>query len=187
TLGLSRLVARGAQRREQRDLQQRREKAAAVSRTHLVRQLLRVEREGEAAVQAALHLGEAAALAGVGPREQGAQQSLLASAFLDQYYGDRSSFYFYHRDQPAHTPTPLSSRQLPGQPGQLADLTAPDGVKAACRAFKQHYSATEPTGAYAAKPVDTAARATLLGSLTSHLTPTQARADEGLDGSSMLS
>ncbi|KAJ9511013.1 hypothetical protein QJQ45_002805 [Haematococcus lacustris] len=176
-----------AQRRTQRDLQQRREKAAAVARAHLVRQLVRVEREGEAEVQAAQHLGEAAALAGVGAREQGAQQSLLASAVLDQYYGDRSSFYFYHRDQPAHTPTLISSLQLPGQPGQPADLTTPAGVKAACRAFQQRYSAAEPTGAYAAKPVDTAARATLLGSLTSHLTPTQARAAEGPDGSPMLS
>ncbi|KAJ9512429.1 hypothetical protein QJQ45_013014 [Haematococcus lacustris] len=176
-----------AQRRAQRDLQQRREKAAAVARAHLVRQLVRVEREGEAEVQAAQHLGEAAALAGVGAREQGAQQSLLASAVLDQYYGDRSSFYFYHRDQPAHTPTLISSLQLPGQPGQPADLTTPAGVKAACRAFQQHYSAAEPTGVYAAKPVDTAARATLLGSLTSHLTPTQARAAEGPDGIPMLS
>ncbi|KAJ9527530.1 hypothetical protein QJQ45_025738, partial [Haematococcus lacustris] len=176
-----------AQRRAQRDLQQRREKAAAVARAHLVRQLVRVEREGEAEVQAAQHLGEAAALAGVGAREQGAQQSLLASAVLDQYYGDRSSFYFYHRDQPAHTPTLISSLQLPGQPGQPADLTTPAGVKAACKAFQQHYSAAEPTGVYAAKPVDTAARATLLGSLTSHLTPTQARAAEGPDGSPMLS
>ncbi|KAJ9524856.1 hypothetical protein QJQ45_003007 [Haematococcus lacustris] len=176
-----------AQRRAQRDLQQRREKAAAVARAHLVRQLVRVEREGEAEVQAAQHLGEAAALAGVGAREQGAQQSLLASAVLDQYYGDRSSFYFYHRDQPAHTPTLNSSLQLPGQPGQPADLTTPAGVKAACRAFQQHYSAAGPTGVYAAKPVDTAARAALLGSLTSHLTPTQARAAEGPDGSPMLS
>ncbi|KAJ9516033.1 hypothetical protein QJQ45_024475, partial [Haematococcus lacustris] len=163
------------------------EKAAAVARAHLVRQLVRVEREGEAEVQAAQHLGEAAALAGVGAREQGAQQSLLASAVLDQYYGDRSSFYFYHRDQPAHTPTLISSLQLPGQPGQPANLTTPAGVKAACRAFQQHYSAAEPTGVYAAKPVDTAARATLLGSLTSHLTPTQARAAEGPDGIPMLS
>ncbi|KAJ9516246.1 hypothetical protein QJQ45_001132 [Haematococcus lacustris] len=176
-----------AQRRAQRDLQQRREKAAAVARAHLVRQLVRVEREGEAEVQAAQHLGEAAALAGVGAREQGAQQSLLASAVLDQYYGDRSSFYFYHRDQPAHTPTLISSLQLPGQPGQPADLTTPAGVKAACRAFQQHYSAAEPTGVYAAKPVDTAARATLLGSLNSHLTHTQARAAEGPDGIPMLS
>ncbi|KAJ9519337.1 hypothetical protein QJQ45_023134 [Haematococcus lacustris] len=45
--------------------------------------------------------GKAAALAGVGAREQGGQQSLLASTVLVQYYGDRSSFYFYHRDQPA--------------------------------------------------------------------------------------
>ncbi|KAJ9531018.1 hypothetical protein QJQ45_000983 [Haematococcus lacustris] len=176
-----------AQRRAQRDLQQRREKAAAVARAHLVRQLVRVEREGEAEVQAAQHLGEAAALAGVGAREQGAQQSLLASAVLDQYYGDRSSFFFYHRDQPAHTPTLISSLQLPGQPGHPADLTTPAGVKAACRAFQQHYSAAGPTGVYAAKPVDTAARAALLGSLTSHLTPTQARAAEGPDGSPMLS
>ncbi|KAJ9519762.1 hypothetical protein QJQ45_013473, partial [Haematococcus lacustris] len=176
-----------AQRRAQRDLQQRWEKAAAMARAHLVRQLLRVEREGEAEVQAAQHLGEAAALAGVGAREQGAQQSLLASAVLDQYYGDRSSFYFYHRDQPAHTPTLISSLQLPGQPGQPADLTTPARLKAACRAFQQHYSAAEPTGVYAAKPVDTAARATLLGSLTSHLTPTQARAAEGPDGIPMLS
>ncbi|KAJ9534711.1 hypothetical protein QJQ45_013078 [Haematococcus lacustris] len=152
---------------------------AAVARAHLVRQLVRVEREGEAEVQAAQHLGEASARAGVGAREQGAQQSLLASAVLDQYYGDRSSFYFYHRDQPAHTPTPISSLQLPSQPGQLADLTTLAGVKAACRAFQQHYSAAEPTGVYAAKPMDTAARVTLLGSLTSHLTPTQARAAEG--------
>ncbi|KAJ9512027.1 hypothetical protein QJQ45_004586 [Haematococcus lacustris] len=176
-----------AQRRAQRDLQQRREKAVAVAMAHLVRQLVQVEREGEAEVQAAQHLGEAAALAGVGAREQGAQQSPLASAVLDQYYGDRSSFYFYHRDQPAHTPTLISSLQLPGQPGQPADLTTPAGVKAACRAFQQHYSAAGPTGVYAAKPVDTAARATLLGSLTSHLTPTQARAAEGPDGSPMLS
>ncbi|KAJ9519165.1 hypothetical protein QJQ45_007723 [Haematococcus lacustris] len=177
-----------AQRRAQRDLQQRREKAAAVARARLVRQLVRVEREGEAEVQAAQHLGEAAALAGVGAREQGAQQSLLASAVLDQYYGDRSSFYFYHRDQPAHTPTLISSLQLPGQPGQPEDLTTPSGVKAACRAFQQHYSAAKPTGVYAAKPVDTVARATLLGSLTFHLTPTQARQGcahskaPGLDG-----
>ncbi|MGQ3206061.1 MAG: reverse transcriptase domain-containing protein, partial [Sphingopyxis sp.] len=176
-----------AQRRAQRDLQQRREKAAAVARAHLVRQLVRVELEGEAEVLAAQHLGEAAALAGVGAREQGAQQSLLASAVLDQYYGDRSSFYIYHCDQPAHTPTLISSLQLPGQPGHPADLTTPAGVKAACRAFQQHYSAAGPTGVYAAKPVDTAARAALLGSLTSHLTPTQARAAEGPDGSPMLS
>ncbi|KAJ9521463.1 hypothetical protein QJQ45_008874 [Haematococcus lacustris] len=176
-----------AQRRAQRDLQQRREKAGAVARAHLVRQLVRVEREGEAEVQAAQHLGEAAVLEGVGAREQGAQRSLLASAVLDQYYGDRCSFYFYHRDQPAHTPTLISSLQLPGQPGQPADLTTPAGVKAACRAFQQHYSAAEPTGVYAAKPVDTAARATLLGSLTSHLTLTQTRAAEGPDGSPMLS
>ncbi|KAJ9534914.1 hypothetical protein QJQ45_029577 [Haematococcus lacustris] len=163
---------------------------AAVARAHLVRQLVRVEREGEAEVQAAQHLGEASARAGVGAREQGAQQSLLASAVLDQYYGDRSSFYFYHCDQPAHTPTPISSLQLPSQPGQLADLTTLAGVKAACRAFQQHYSAAEPTGVYAAKPMDTAARVTLLGSLTSHLTPTQARAAEGPPkqyGSPMLS
>ncbi|KAJ9532892.1 hypothetical protein QJQ45_010993 [Haematococcus lacustris] len=159
-----------AQRRAQRDQQQRREKAAAVAKAHLVRQLVRVEREGEAEVQAAQHLGEAAAL-----------------ALLDQYYGDRSSFYFYHRDQPAHTPTLISSLQLPGQPGQPADLTTPAGVKAACRAFQKHYSAAEPTGVYAGKPVDTAARATLLDSLTSHLTPTQARAAEGPDGSPVLS
>ncbi|KAJ9521462.1 hypothetical protein QJQ45_008876 [Haematococcus lacustris] len=176
-----------AQRRAQRDLQQRREKAGAVARAHLVRQLVRVEREGEAEVQAAQHLGEAAVLEGVGAREQGAQRSLLASAVLDQYYGDRSSFYFYHRDQPAHTPTLISSLQLPGQPGQPADLTTPAGVKAACRAFQQHYSAAEPTGVYVTKPVDTASRATLLGSLTSHLTPTQTRAAEGPDGSPMLS
>ncbi|KAJ9523155.1 hypothetical protein QJQ45_023956, partial [Haematococcus lacustris] len=175
-----------AQRRAQRDLQQRREKAAAVARAHLVRQLVRVEREGEAEVQAAQQVGEAATLAGVGAREQGAQQSLLASAVLDQYYGDHSSFYFFHRDQPAHTPTLISSLQLPGQPGQPADLTTPAGVKAACRASQRHYSAAEPTGVYAAKPVDTTARATLLGSLTSHLTPTQARAAEGPDGSPML-
>ncbi|KAJ9515010.1 hypothetical protein QJQ45_016988 [Haematococcus lacustris] len=108
-------------------------------------------------------------------------------AVLDQYYGDRSSFYFYHRDPPAHTSTLISSLQLPSQPGQPADLTTPAGVKAACRAFQQHYSAAEPTGVYAAKPVNTAARATLLGSLTSHLTPTQARAAEGPDGIPMLS
>ncbi|KAJ9517362.1 hypothetical protein QJQ45_016734, partial [Haematococcus lacustris] len=175
------------QRRAQRDVQQRREKAAEMARAHLVRQLLRVEREGEAEEQAVQHLGEAAALAGVGAREQGAQQSLLVSAVLDQYYGDRSSFYFYHRDQPVHAPTLISSLQLPGQPGQPTDLTTPAGVKAACWAFQQHYSAAEPTGVYAAKPVDTAARATLLGSLTSHFTPTQARAAEGPDGSPMLS
>ncbi|KAJ9504785.1 hypothetical protein QJQ45_007281 [Haematococcus lacustris] len=104
-----------------------------------------------------------------------------------QYYGDCSSFYFYHRDQPAHTPTLISSLQLPTQPGQPADLTTPAGVKAACRAFQQHYSAAEPTRVYATKPVDTAARATLLGSLTSYLTPTQARAAKGPDGSPMLS
>ncbi|KAJ9517363.1 hypothetical protein QJQ45_016735 [Haematococcus lacustris] len=144
-------------------------------------------REGEAEEQAAQHLGEAAALAGVGAREQGAQQSLLVSAVLDQYYGDRSSFYFYHRDQPVHLPTLISFLQLPGQPGQPTDLTTPAGVKAACWGFQQHYSAAEPTGVYAAKPVDTAARATLLGSLTSHFTPTQARAAEGPDGSPMLS
>ncbi|KAJ9515866.1 hypothetical protein QJQ45_008748 [Haematococcus lacustris] len=111
---------------------------------------------------------------------QGAKQSLLV-------YGDRSSFHFYHRDQPAHTPTLIFSLQLPGQPGQPADLTTPAGVKATCRAFHQHYSDTEPTGVYAAKPVDTATRATLLGSLASHLTPTQARAAEGPDGNPMLS
>ncbi|KAJ9515668.1 hypothetical protein QJQ45_002696 [Haematococcus lacustris] len=133
-----------------------------------------------AALQAAQHLGEAAAMAGVGAREQGAKQSLLV-------YGDRSSIHFYHRDQPAHTPTLISSLQLPGQPGQPADLTTPAGVKATCRAFQQHYSDTEPTGVYAAKPVDTATRATLLGSLASHLTPTQARAAEGPDGNPMLS
>ncbi|KAJ9521614.1 hypothetical protein QJQ45_008959 [Haematococcus lacustris] len=175
-----------AQCRAQRDLQQR-EKAAGVARAHLVRQLVRVQQEGEAEVQAAQHLGEAAAQAGVGARERGAQRSLLASAVLDQYYGDRSSFYFYHRDQPVHTPTLISSLLLPGQPGQPADLTTVAGVKAACRAFQQHYSAAEPTGVYATKPVDTAARATLLGSLTSHLTPTQTRAAEGPDGSPMLS
>ncbi|KAJ9515867.1 hypothetical protein QJQ45_008747 [Haematococcus lacustris] len=111
---------------------------------------------------------------------QGAKQSLLV-------YGDRSSFHFYHRDQPAHTPTLIFSLQLPGQPGQPADLTTPAGVKATCRAFHQHYSDTEPTGVYAAKPVDTATRATLLGSLASHLTPTQARAAEGPDGWARLS
>ncbi|MGQ2958452.1 hypothetical protein [Agrobacterium sp.] len=175
-----------AQRRAERDLQQRRKKAAAVAWAHLVRQLLRVEREGEVEVQGSKHLGEAAALAGVGAREQGAQQSLLVSAVLKLCYGDRSSFYFYNRDQPAHTPTLISSLQLPSQPGEAADLTTPAGVKAACKAFQRHYSAPKPTGVYAAKPVNTAARAKLLGSLTSHLTPTQARAAEGPDGSPTL-
>ncbi|KAJ9506795.1 hypothetical protein QJQ45_007348, partial [Haematococcus lacustris] len=41
------------QRRAQRDLRQRREKAAAAARAHLVRQLMRVEREGEAEVGSA--------------------------------------------------------------------------------------------------------------------------------------
>ncbi|MGQ3168935.1 MAG: hypothetical protein ACT6SG_20235 [Hydrogenophaga sp.] len=112
---------------------------------------------------------------------------MQASAVLDQCYGDRSSFYFYHRDQPAHTPTLISSLQLPSQPGQVADLTSPAGVLAACRAFEHHYSASSPTGVYAAKPVDTAARATLLASLTSRLTPAQANSCEGPGSDPMLS
>ncbi|KAJ9523862.1 hypothetical protein QJQ45_020057 [Haematococcus lacustris] len=160
-----------AQRRAERDLQQRRKKAAAVAWAHLVRQLLRVEREGEAEVQAA---------------STWERPQLWLGAVLKLCYGDRSSFYFYNRDQPAHTPTLISSLQLPSQPGEAADLTTPAGVKAACKAFQRHHSAPKPTGVYAAKPVNTAARAKLLGSLTSHLTPTQARAAEGPDGSPTL-
>ncbi|KAJ9529120.1 hypothetical protein QJQ45_007808 [Haematococcus lacustris] len=125
----------------------------------------------------AVHGFEGAGGPAVPPSQRGSRQD----------YGDRSSFYFYHRDQPAHTPTLISSLQLPTQPGQPADLTTPAGVKAACRAFQEHYSAAKPTRVYATKPVDTAARATLLGSLTSHLTPTQARAAKGPDGSPLLS
>ncbi|KAJ9519260.1 hypothetical protein QJQ45_017924, partial [Haematococcus lacustris] len=174
-------------RRARRDLRQRREKAALAARAHLVRQLQLAEQAGQAQVLAAQHLGETTALAGVGERVQVAHQSLLASAVLDQVYGDRSSFFFYHRDQPAHTPTLISSLQLPGQPGLAADLTTPNGVRSACQAFEQHYSAVAPTGVYAAKAIDPAARATLLNCLTSRLTPAQARAAEGPGGDPMLS
>ncbi|KAJ9532455.1 hypothetical protein QJQ45_010516 [Haematococcus lacustris] len=174
-------------RRARRDLWQRREKAALAARAHLVRQLQLAEQAGQAEVLAAQHLGETTALAGVGERVQVAHQSLLASAVLDQVYGDRSSFFFYHRDQPAHTPTLISSLQLPGQPGLAADLTTPNGVRSACQAFEQHYSAAAPTGVYAAKAIDPAARATLLNCLTSRLTPAQARAAEGPGGDPMLS
>ncbi|KAJ9513937.1 hypothetical protein QJQ45_021040 [Haematococcus lacustris] len=174
-------------RRARRDLRQRREKAAFAARAHLVRQLQQAEQVGQAEVLAAQHLGETTALAGVGERVQVAHQSLLASAVLDQVYGDRSSFFFYHRDQPAHTPTLISSLQLPGQPGLAADLTTPNGVRSACQAFEHHYSAAAPAGVYAAKAIDPAARATLLNCLTSRLTPAQARAAEGPGGDPMLS
>ncbi|KAJ9530847.1 hypothetical protein QJQ45_028863 [Haematococcus lacustris] len=174
-------------RRARRDLRQRREKAALAARAHLVRQLQQAEQVGQAEVLAAQHLGETTALAGVGERVQVAHQSLLASAVLDQVYGDRSSFFFYHRDQPAHTPTLISSLQLPGQPGLAADLTTPNGVRSACQAFEHHYSAAAPAGVYAAKAIDPAARATLLNCLTSRLTPAQARAAEGPGGDPMLS
>ncbi|KAJ9505846.1 hypothetical protein QJQ45_010644 [Haematococcus lacustris] len=176
-----------AQRREQRDLQHRREKAATAARAHVVSQLRRAGQPGDADLRAAVQLGEVAALAGVQDREQGALRSMQASAVLDQCYGDRSSFYFYHRDQPAHTPTLISSLQLPTQPGQVADLSSPAGVLAACRVFEQHFSASSPTGVYAAKPVDPAARATLLASLTSRLTPAQANSCEGPGTDPMLS
>ncbi|KAJ9516746.1 hypothetical protein QJQ45_027158, partial [Haematococcus lacustris] len=174
-------------RRARRDLRQRREKAALAARAHLVRQLQQAEQVGQAEVLAAQHLGETTALAGVGERVQVAHQSLLASAVLDQVYGDRSSFFFYHRDQPAHTPTLISSLQLPGQPGLAADLTTPNGVRSACQAFELHYSAAAPAGVYAAKAIDPAARAALLTCLTSRLTPAQARAAEGPGGDPMLS
>ncbi|MGQ3168975.1 MAG: hypothetical protein ACT6SG_20485, partial [Hydrogenophaga sp.] len=106
-----------AQRREQRDLQQRREKAATAARAHVVSQLRRAGQPGDADLRAAVQLGEVAALAGVQDREQGALRSMQASAVLDQCYGDCSSFYFYHHDQLAHTPTLISSLQLPTQPG----------------------------------------------------------------------
>ncbi|KAJ9513311.1 hypothetical protein QJQ45_001346 [Haematococcus lacustris] len=176
-----------AQSREQRDLQHRREKAATAARAHVVSQLRRAGQPGDADLRAAVQLGEVAALAGVQDREQGATRSMQASAVLDQCYGDRSSFYFYHRDQPAHTPTLISSLQLPTQPGQVADLSSPAGVLAACRVFEQHFSASSPTGVYAAKPVDPAARATLLASLTSRLTPAQANSCEGPGTDPMLS
>ncbi|KAJ9512291.1 hypothetical protein QJQ45_012924 [Haematococcus lacustris] len=176
-----------AQRREQRDLEHRREKAATAARAHVVSQLRRAGQPGDADLRAAVQLGEVAALAGVQDREQGALRSMQASAVLDQCYGDRSSFYFYHRDQPAHTPTLISSLQLPTQPGQVADLSSPAGVLAACRVFEQHFSASSPTGVYAAKPVDPAARATLLASLTSRLTPAQANSCEGPGTDPMLS
>ncbi|KAJ9520734.1 hypothetical protein QJQ45_007590 [Haematococcus lacustris] len=176
-----------AQSREQRDLQHRREKAATAARAHVVSQLRRAGQPGDADLRAAVQLGEVAALAGVQDREQGATRSMQASAVLDQCYGDRSSFYFYHRDQPAHTPTLITSLQLPTQPGQVADLSSPAGVLAACRVFEQHFSASSPTGVYAAKPVDPAARATLLASLTSRLTPAQANSCEGPGTDPMLS
>ncbi|KAJ9518629.1 hypothetical protein QJQ45_018689 [Haematococcus lacustris] len=148
---------------------------------------LRAQRREQRDLQHPVQLGEVATLAGVQDREQGALRSIQASAVPDQCYGDRSSFYFYHRDQPAHTPTLISSLQLPTQPGQVADLSSPACVLAACRAFEQHFSASSPTGVYAAKPVDPAARATLLASLTSRLTPAQTNSCEGPGSDPMLS
>ncbi|KAJ9518198.1 hypothetical protein QJQ45_010168 [Haematococcus lacustris] len=174
-------------RRAQRALQRARERAAHGARTHLVQQLLEVEQLGEAALQAAVVVGEATALVGVTDRAEAAQRSLQASAVLDQVYGDSSSFYFYHRHQSAHTPTLITSLHLPNLPDQVADLTTPHGVQAACHAFQSHFSAASPLGVYAAKPVVPAARATLLASLTSRLTPTQADSSEGPGGDPMLS
>ncbi|KAJ9522576.1 hypothetical protein QJQ45_019643, partial [Haematococcus lacustris] len=174
-------------RRAQRALQRARERAAHAARTHLVQQLLEVEQLGEAALQAAVVVGEATALVGVTDRAEAAQRSLQASAVLDQVYGDSSSFYFFHRHQSAHTPTLITSLHLPNLPDQVADLTTPHGVQAACHAFQSHFSAASPLGVYAAKPVVPAARATLLASLTSRLTPTQADSSEGPGGDPMLS
>ncbi|KAJ9530491.1 hypothetical protein QJQ45_012481 [Haematococcus lacustris] len=174
-------------RRAQRALQQARERAAHAARTHLVQQLLEVEQLREAALQAAVVVGEATALVGVTDRAEAAQRSMQASAVLDQVYGDSSSFYFYHRQQSAHTPTLITSLHLPDLPDQVADLTTTHGVQAACHAFQSHFSAASPLGVYAAKPVVPAARATLLASLTSRLTPTQADSSEGPGGDPMLS
>ncbi|KAJ9531619.1 hypothetical protein QJQ45_021783, partial [Haematococcus lacustris] len=174
-------------RRAQRALQQARERAAHAARTHLVQQLLEVEQLREAALQAAVVVGEATALVGVTDRAEAAQRSMQASAVLDQVYGDSSSFYFYHRHQSAHTPTLITSLHLPDLPDQVADLTTTHGVQAACHAFQSHFSAASPLGVYAAKPVVPVARATLLASLTSRLTPTQADSSEGPGGDPMLS
>ncbi|KAJ9529856.1 hypothetical protein QJQ45_022267 [Haematococcus lacustris] len=174
-------------RRAQRALQQARERAAHAARTHLVQQLLEVEQLREAALQAAVVVGEATALVGVTDRAEAAQRSMQASAVLDQVYGDSSSFYSYHRHQSAHTPTLITSLHLPDLPDQVADLTTTHGVQAACHAFQSHFSAASPLGVYAAKPVVPAARATLLASLTSRLTPTQADSSEGPGGDPMLS
>ena len=109
-----------------------------------------------------------------------------ATSVLDQLYGDASTYYFHAKAQPPRTPTLIKALADPGG-GQDVRLDSPAGLARGAAVFMEHFSGDSPTGLFSARATDPAAQATLLGSLQGRLTPEQASACEGPDGSGRLS
>lgn len=110
---------------------------------------------------------------------------VTACGVLDHLYGySQGAFYAYEKAKPPPSPQFVSSIALPQ--GGVADLTTLAGTHAALTAFQQRFSAAEPGGQFRARVCDLQARQQLLDTLPARLSPAQAAAAEGPDGSGVL-
>lgn len=152
--------------------------AARVARQHFMMQAA----AGDPAAAAAAILLQTTARLPVVRLLDRAERRLAAEAHLTHSYGERPTFYQHNKARVPHMPTLVRTLRVP-VPGPVpgpavVSLDSHAGLRAAQAQFVGHYSAASG-GVFAAKQCDMQARGRLLASLTTRLSPAQARAAEG--------
>lgn len=116
--------------------------------------------------------------------------TLQALRFLDDLFGDTSSYYFHSLTRAYHPPIAIRTLNRPGRgegsDPEPADLRSGPGRDLALQYAVDFYSSDSPIGLFQEKTADAAAQDTLLSSLSHRLPVHRQSLAEGLDGNGLL-